>query len=124
MSLQAKLRAHIIRLTYSSLFLLFVGIPFVMQSQDFQKGLGSMLIGWSVINLIIAFFSFRSKKEPVQPAFSKFIVLNLYFNLTYIAIGLVMLTQSKYTAGTGTAIIIQGLNLFVLDQILHRNTKQ
>lgn len=123
--LASLLRAHLRRLSLTSWVLMIVGLalPFTLNT-EFAQSCASMLIGWSIVNLIISFGSSKSKAPGSPQKLREVLMLNQGLNVAYTAVGVTMFVLGPPSvAGTGIALTLHGLNLLVLDGIFLRSVK-
>lgn len=112
-----ELRAHLWRLVWASLVLGVVGVAlFLSGGEEFRRGLGGMLFGWSLVNLMICWAGFRGKPPKSVGAFRGFLWFNEGLNVVYVLVGVGMVVWgSAGVQGAGVGVIVQGVNLLGLD---------
>jgi len=115
-----ELRAHLVRLAiWSGLSLIGGLLLLTRRPPELLRGLAILTIGWAVVNLAIAFFSWRGSPPTEMRALREFLMLNLGLNVGYIGVGVTMaILGSPFVRGAGIAVAIQGFALLVLDGYL------
>lgn len=91
-------------------------------SGPFAKGFATMTAGWAVVNLVIGLASSRSSRPQELRKLREFVMLNLGLNVAYVGVGatLALATTDPGARGTGAAVVVQGVALFVFDFVLLR----
>lgn len=112
-----QLKAHVARLAICSIASLGYGVEALVNMRgEWNRGFGSLTLGWAVVNLIICLASHLGKKPDNLSKLREFLFLNLGLNVAYIGVGITMaLLGTAGVAGAGVAVAIQGGILLVLD---------
>lgn len=119
--IRAEMDAHLVRLLWWSFAWFVAGLVLLYRADEFRRGFASLSAGWCVVNLIIVFFGFRDRTEPVLGQTREFLAFNLGLNIAYMAVGITLVVLGAdrgFQRGAGYAVLIQGLALLVLDGIL------
>jgi len=124
------------------------------ENQNLNKRIGIPLVGWAVINIIAGIFYLFASAELIKgvllqaffwglidgilglvallrkKAFSlekvkKIFLVNVYLDIGYIIIGvlLILLSVNTFLIGNGYGVSIQGLFLLIVDLIHYRHIK-
>jgi len=101
---------------------IIVGSFYLISSTDFIRGLLIMTLIWGIINGILGLTTFFGKKIYILEKIKKVLLINVYLDVGYVIVGLLLIFIGNFALliGSGYAIIIQGIILFVFD-FLHLN---
>jgi hypothetical protein len=105
---------------------IIAGIFYLFISSDLIKGVLLQALFWGLIDAIIGIVSLFRKKKIDLKKIKKILLINVYLDVLYIIIGvvLVLLGSSNFMIGNGYGLIIQGLFLFIVDLIHHNHIKK
>jgi hypothetical protein len=105
---------------------MIAGLFFFLSTSELINGILFQAFLWGLIDGIIGLIAYLRKKEFNLEKIKKILLVNVYLDILYVVIGilLVLLGGNAFLIGNGYGIIIQGLFLFIIDLIHHRNIKQ
>jgi hypothetical protein len=105
---------------------IIVGIFYLFISSDLIRGVALQALFWGLIDAIIGIVSLFRKKEFDLKKIKNILLVNVYLDVLYIIIGLllVLLGSSTFMIGNGYGVIIQGIFLFIVDLIHHNHIKE
>lgn len=105
---------------------IIAGSFYLLSSDGFVIGVLTMTLIWGIVNGVIGLISLLGKKVFVLEKIKKVILVNVYLDIGYAVVGLflVFLGSIAIVIGSGYAVIIQGVFLFILDSLHHRHIKK
>jgi hypothetical protein len=105
---------------------IIVGSFYITSSSDFIRGVLTMTFIWGIINGILGLTTFFGKKIYVLEKIKKVLLVNVYLDIGYAIVGLLLIFFGNFAIliGSGYAIIVQGILLFVLDFLHHKHVKE
>jgi len=105
---------------------MIAGLFFFFSTSELINGILFQAFLWGLIDGIIGLIAYLRKKEFNLGKIKKILLVNVYLDVLYVVIGilLVLFNRNAFLIGNGYGIIIQGLFLFIIDLIHHRNIKQ
>ncbi len=122
--LAKELKRHLARLALISVASIGMGFEALLGlTGEWNKGFGTLTVGWAAVNLIICLVSALGKPPADLQKFREFLFLNEGLNVAYIGVGTTMaILGNPWVEGAGVAVAIQGFILFVLDAWLLKKT--
>ncbi|MGM0470250.1 MAG: DUF6992 family protein [Promethearchaeati archaeon] len=102
------------------------GIFTLFSSSDLIRGVLLQSFFWGLIDGILGLATFLRKKEFDLEKIKKILLINVYLDIGYIVVGilLVLLGDNTFLMGNGVGVIIQGAFLFIVDLFYHRHIKK
>lgn len=89
------------------------------------KGILLQAFLWGLIDALVGLFAYLWKKEFDLKKIKKILLVNVYLDIIYVIIGvlLIILSNSTFLIGNGYGVAIQGAFLFIVDLIHHVHLK-
>ena len=105
---------------------IIVGSFFLFSSNDYLRGAFTMTFIWGIINGILGYTTFFGKKTYVLEKIKKVLLVNLYLDIIYFIVGLLLVVFGNFAIliGSGYGVLIQGIVLFILDFLHHEHIKK
>jgi hypothetical protein len=99
---------------------MIAGIFYLFSTSELIKGLLLQAFFWGLIDGILGLITYFRKKEFVLEKIKKIFLINVYLDIVYISIGiiLILLAKDAFLRGNGIGLNIQGGFLFIID-LLH-----
>lgn len=122
--LRLKRRFGLPLLIWGGINMIF-GIFFLISFLDVVKGTLFQALLWGVIDGLLGLGILLFKKEFNLNKIKKILLINLYLDVGYVAVGilLMVLGGNGFLIGNGLGVVIQGGFLFILDLIHYRHIK-
>lgn len=101
---------------------MILGILFLIPTSDLIKGVLLQSFFWGLIDGLLGLGIYLFKKEFNLKKIKKVFLINVYLDVGYIAIGLLLifLSRNAFLMGNGLGVIIQGIFLLGIDLIHYR----
>jgi hypothetical protein len=102
------------------------GIFYLFCSSELLKGILLQAFFWGFIDGILGAVILLRKKAFHLAKIKRIFLVNVYLDVIYVVIGVLLIAFSKnaFLMGNGIGVSIQGFFLFVVDLIHHRNIKK
>jgi len=105
---------------------MIAGIFYLFSTSDLIKGVLLQAFFWGLIDAVLGLITYFRKKEFVLEKIKKILLVNVYLDILYLFIGLllVLLGGSTFLIGNGYGVMIQGIFLFIIDLIHYIHIKK
>ena len=102
------------------------GIFYLFPSTELIQGFLIQAFFWGLIDGIIGLLAYLSKKELNLEKIKKIFLINVYLDVLYIIIGvlLILFANSGILIGTGYGLVIQGAFLLIVDLYHYMHIKK